>query len=150
MANINKTGRITALFAVFFFSSSMAMAEVTKTTTPSSPPATTEQTQQPTTKTDQTKKTKKDKKDEENPGSSMISMATMFMTTVAPTGSTMMMSDDKKAKLIIDAKSDAAAYIASNGKVRGAYLESAIQMLRKDASVEQADDTQLAQAILSW
>lgn len=55
-------------------------------------------------------------------------------------------------KLILAAQDDAAAFIASDGQLRGAQLESALAFLREELRQTQpklnASDLELAQAIL--
>lgn len=51
-------------------------------------------------------------------------------------------------KLIIAAHDDAAAFVASDGQLRGAQLESALHYLRKTRPKLHAGDLELAQAIL--
>ncbi|KTB61022.1 DUF2388 domain-containing protein [Pseudomonas syringae] len=51
-------------------------------------------------------------------------------------------------KLIMAAKDDAAAFIASDGHLRGARLESALHALRQADVKLHASDLELAQAIL--
>ena len=53
-------------------------------------------------------------------------------------------------KLVLEARDDAASFVASDGRIRGAQLEAAIRHLReKDASALRASDMQLAKAILA-
>ncbi|HDR3019958.1 DUF2388 domain-containing protein [Pseudomonas aeruginosa] len=52
-------------------------------------------------------------------------------------------------KLIVAAQDDAGSYIASDGAIRGPYLEAALQKLRKDNPDLQASDMELASAILA-
>lgn len=54
-------------------------------------------------------------------------------------------SDDK---IVLAARDDAASFVASQGEIRGARLEAALQHIRQQAPQLQADDLQLAQAIL--
>ncbi|WP_437879597.1 DUF2388 domain-containing protein [Pseudomonas sp. LRF_L74] len=54
----------------------------------------------------------------------------------------------KDHKLIVAAQDDAGAFVASDGKVRGAYLEAALDRVRSDNPGLQASDAELAQAIL--
>lgn len=55
--------------------------------------------------------------------------------------------DDKR---IVAARDDAAAFVASNGEIRGARLQAALLALReRDADARQASDLQLAQALLA-
>ncbi|RMQ22856.1 hypothetical protein ALQ07_02640 [Pseudomonas syringae pv. actinidiae] len=51
-------------------------------------------------------------------------------------------------KLIIAARDDAAAFVASGGAMRGARLESALLALREANAKLHASDLELAQAIL--
>ncbi len=51
-------------------------------------------------------------------------------------------------KLIIAAQDDAAAFVATNGELRGAQLESALMALRQAKPKLSATDLELAQAIL--
>lgn len=51
-------------------------------------------------------------------------------------------------KLIVAAQDDAAAFIASDGELRGARLESALMALRQAQPKLSASDLELAQAIL--
>ncbi|AYC34744.1 DUF2388 domain-containing protein [Pseudomonas cavernae] len=69
-------------------------------------------------------------------------------TTGATTASTYLsLKDDDK--LILPAKDDASAFIASGGQIRGPYLEAALQQLRRDHPGLQASDEELATAILA-
>ncbi len=52
-------------------------------------------------------------------------------------------------KVVLAAKDDAASFVATDGAVRGAQLETALQHIRKRMPALQADDVQLAQAILA-
>lgn len=52
-------------------------------------------------------------------------------------------------KIVREARDDAASFVASQGDIRGAKLESAFAHIRKAAPQMQASDAQLAQAILA-
>jgi len=53
-------------------------------------------------------------------------------------------------KVVLQARDDAASFVASNGRIRGAQLEAALRQLReRDAEKHRASDMQLAQAILA-
>ena len=53
-------------------------------------------------------------------------------------------------KVVLQARDDAASFVASDGRIRGAQLESALRALReRDPGARQASDLQLAQAILA-
>ena len=51
-------------------------------------------------------------------------------------------------KLIIAAQDDAAVFVATDGELRGAQLESALMVLRQTEPKLSASDLELAQAIL--
>lgn len=51
-------------------------------------------------------------------------------------------------KLLLAAQDDAAAFVASDGHLRGAQLESALHYLRQSQPKLSASDLELAQAIL--
>ncbi len=53
-------------------------------------------------------------------------------------------------KIVVQAREDAASFVASNGRIRGAQLEAALRHLREqDEAARNASDMQLAQAILA-
>lgn len=53
-------------------------------------------------------------------------------------------------KVVLQAREDAASFVASNGRIRGAQLEAALRHLREqDPEAREASDMQLAQAILA-
>ena len=53
-------------------------------------------------------------------------------------------------KVVSQARDDAASFVASDGRIRGAQLESALRHLRERYAIAQrASDMQLAQAILA-
>jgi uncharacterized protein (TIGR02448 family) len=53
-------------------------------------------------------------------------------------------------KVVLQARDDAASFVASDGRIRGAQLEAALRHLREtNASALRASDLQLAQAILA-
>ena len=54
-------------------------------------------------------------------------------------------------KVVLQARDDAASFVASDGRIRGAQLEAALRQLReRDADARRASDMQLAQAILAF
>ncbi|PAU53120.1 DUF2388 domain-containing protein [Pseudomonas indica] len=55
----------------------------------------------------------------------------------------------KDDKLIVAAKDDASSFVASNGEIRGPYLEAALQRIRDQHPGVKADDMELATAILA-
>ncbi len=53
-------------------------------------------------------------------------------------------------KLVLQARDDAASFVASDGRIRGAQLEAALRHLREhNAGALRASDMQLAKAILA-
>lgn len=52
-------------------------------------------------------------------------------------------------KIVLAARDDAAAFVASQGDIRGVRLEAALQHIRQQVPTLQGDDMQLASAILS-
>lgn len=53
-------------------------------------------------------------------------------------------------KVVLQARDDAASFVASDGRIRGAQLEAALLHLReRNAGAQRATDMQLAQAILT-
>ncbi len=53
-------------------------------------------------------------------------------------------------KVVLQARDDAASFVASEGRIRGARLEAAMRLLReRHAAARDASDMQLAQAILA-
>lgn len=53
-------------------------------------------------------------------------------------------------KVLLDAREDAAGFVASDGAIRGAWLEAAlIQLRERDASARDASDMALARKILA-
>lgn len=65
----------------------------------------------------------------------------------ATTGSTYLTFKDHK--LIVAAQDDAGSYVASNGVIRGPFLEAAIQQVRSENPDLKASDMELANAILA-
>ena len=59
-------------------------------------------------------------------------------------------STSGKDKVVLQARDDAASFVASDGRIRGAQLEAALRHLREhNAGAQRASDMQLAQAILA-
>lgn len=69
-------------------------------------------------------------------------------TVVSGYATSMVTSAPFDHKLLIAAQDDAAAFIASDGQLRGAQLESALDYLRRTQPKLHASDLELAQAIL--
>ena len=70
----------------------------------------------------------------------------------ASSGGTSASSDSTSGddKVVLQARDDAASFVASDGRIRGAQLEAALRHLReRDAAARRASDMQLAQAILA-
>lgn len=58
--------------------------------------------------------------------------------------------DDDDDKIVLEARDDAASFIASEGAIRGAHLEAALQHIRRQSPQLEASDRQLAEAILAF
>ena len=66
----------------------------------------------------------------------------------ASSGSTS--GDGKDDKVVLQARDDAASFVATDGRIRGAQLEAALRHLReRNAGALRASDMQLARAILA-
>ena len=72
--------------------------------------------------------------------------ASLVNTVEGTSDITSNLGDDK---LVLDAKDDAARFVASNGESRGAQLEAALKHIRTQAPALHATDLQLAGAILA-
>ncbi len=70
------------------------------------------------------------------------------LSSGATTGSFYLTSRDDH-KVIVNVQEDAGSYIASNGAIRGPYLEAALQKARAEHPGLTATDDELAQAILT-
>lgn len=55
----------------------------------------------------------------------------------------------KDDKLIVAAQDDAGSFVASDGQIRGPYLEAALRQMRQQQPQLQASDMELATAILT-
>lgn len=56
-----------------------------------------------------------------------------------------------KSKIIYNAKNDAATFVATNGQLKGTYLEAAFNLLRHEKpDYKRVDDMSLAKAILAF
>jgi uncharacterized protein (TIGR02448 family) len=69
------------------------------------------------------------------------------LTSGATTGTSYLTSRDHK--LVVAAQDDAGSFVASDGAIRGPYLEAAIQKVRANHPGLQATDMELANAILA-
>ncbi|WP_442513497.1 DUF2388 domain-containing protein [Pseudomonas promysalinigenes] len=69
------------------------------------------------------------------------------MTSGATTASSYITSRDHK--LVLAAQDDAGSFVASNGEIRGPFLEQALQQVRAQHPTLQASDMELANAILA-
>ncbi len=59
-------------------------------------------------------------------------------------------SRKKQDQKIVDARDDAAAFVASDGGILGAHLEAALSLLGDFRSENSVDEMQLAKAILAY
>ncbi len=69
------------------------------------------------------------------------------MTSGATTASSYLTSKDHK--MVVAAQDDAGSFVASEGAIRGTYLEAALRKVRADNPGMQATDMDLANAILA-
>ncbi|WP_347900959.1 DUF2388 domain-containing protein [Pseudomonas purpurea] len=72
------------------------------------------------------------------------------MATLAPTKLSEESSDasNDRKQVLVYARDDAAAFIATQGKYRGAYLESALGWVREQGTAGASSDIELAHQIL--
>lgn len=84
--------------------------------------------------------------------------ATSFVVTTDSLVAGMMSSSESTSdisssfgddKIVLAARGDAASFVASAGAIRGVHLQAALQHIRQQLPRLQADDLQLAEAILS-
>jgi uncharacterized protein (TIGR02448 family) len=72
----------------------------------------------------------------------------MSASSVGTSASSKTTSPDNK--VVLQARDDAASFVASDGRIRGVQLEAALRHLReRNADAKRATDMQLAQAILA-
>ncbi|WP_301151369.1 DUF2388 domain-containing protein [Metapseudomonas otitidis] len=78
-------------------------------------------------------------------------MADTFWRNVISSGATTASTyvTFKDHKLIIAAREDASSFVASDGQIRGPYLEAALRQVRADNPGLTASDEELASAILA-
>ncbi|CAK17926.1 DUF2388 domain-containing protein [Pseudomonas entomophila] len=78
-------------------------------------------------------------------------MADTFWRNVISSGATTASTylTFKDHKLIVAAQDDAGSFVASEGAIRGPYLEAAMRQVRADNPGVQASDMELANAILA-
>ncbi|CAN7177905.1 DUF2388 domain-containing protein [Aquipseudomonas alcaligenes] len=78
-------------------------------------------------------------------------MADTFWRNVLSSGATTASTyvTFKDHKLIVAAREDASSFVASDGVIRGPFLEAALKQVRADNPGIQASDEELATAILA-
>jgi len=78
-------------------------------------------------------------------------MADTFWRNVISSGATTASTyvTFKDHKLIVAAREDASSFVASDGQIRGPYLEAALRQVRADNPGLTAGDEELASAILA-
>lgn len=78
-------------------------------------------------------------------------MADTFWRNVISSGATTASTyvTFKDNKLIVAAREDASSFVASDGQIRGPYLEAALRQVRADNPGLTASDEELASAILA-
>ncbi|MGC5699068.1 DUF2388 domain-containing protein [Pseudomonas sp. NFXW11] len=75
-----------------------------------------------------------------------LSMSGVLSSSEGTSNISSSFSDDK---IVLAARSDAAAFVASDGQLRGVRLESALERIRRLWPESQHSDAQLAAAILT-
>ena len=70
-----------------------------------------------------------------------------ILSSGATTASTYLTVKDKK--MIVPLRDDASSFVASDGQIRGPYLQALLQQVRERAPQLQASDMELAQAVLA-
>lgn len=87
---------------------------------------------------------------------SSLASASSFIGTTDMIGSALVGTSESTTnltsgddKVVLAAREDAASFVASAGEIRGAQLESALQLIRAKAPALQASDLELAEAILA-
>ncbi|ROL65642.1 hypothetical protein BLX41_25145 [Pseudomonas protegens] len=73
----------------------------------------------------------------------------MSLTLSSTEGSSKASSSFKDNKLVLAAKTDAAAFVASAGEIRGARLEAALLHIRQVLGAPRYTDLELASSILA-
>ncbi|MBA1203954.1 DUF2388 domain-containing protein [Pseudomonas capeferrum] len=85
-----------------------------------------------------------------NASSFVVTTDAVVRAVAASTDATSDLSSSlRDDKIVQAARDDAASFVGSEGAIRGAKLESAFAHIRQQAPALQADDAQLAQAILA-
>src|SRR5690606_31848599 len=87
---------------------------------------------------------------------SSLASASSFIGTTDMIGSALVGTSESTTnltsgddKVVLAAREDAASFVASAGEIRGAQLESALQLIRAKAPALQVTDLELAEAILA-
>lgn len=76
--------------------------------------------------------------------------ASSFASSASSAGSATSGSTSGDDKVVLQARADAASFVASEGRIRGVRLEAALRLLREQrADARAASDMQLARAILA-
>jgi len=75
------------------------------------------------------------------------SFVRQVLSSGATTGSTYLTFKDKK--LVANVREDAGSFVASDGAIRGPYLEATLVQLRSEQPQLQASDLELARALLA-
>ncbi|WP_120994296.1 DUF2388 domain-containing protein [Stutzerimonas urumqiensis] len=80
-------------------------------------------------------------------GSAVADTLRDILSSGATTASTYMTFKDEK--LVVGAQEDASLFVASDGAIRGAYLEAALKQMRAEHPHLEHSDMALAKAILA-
>ncbi|UYL08623.1 DUF2388 domain-containing protein [Bdellovibrio sp. SKB1291214] len=79
----------------------------------------------------------------------LISGATVAVTSAPTFLTAKTAADNAIEKMIVEAKDDAAVFVATQGQVRGVYLQRALDHIRKSNPRLIASDLQLAERIIA-
>jgi uncharacterized protein (TIGR02448 family) len=84
-----------------------------------------------------------------NETAGLISGATVAVTSAPTFLTAKTAADNAIPKIILDAREDAAVFVATEGHVRGVHLQNALEYIRKNNPRLFATDLQLAERIIT-
>lgn len=79
----------------------------------------------------------------------LISGATVAVTSAPTFLTAKTAADNAIEKMIVEAKDDAAVFVATQGQVRGVYLQRALEYIRRNNPKFVASDLQIAERIIA-
>ncbi|WP_236232878.1 DUF2388 domain-containing protein [Pseudomonas tohonis] len=80
-------------------------------------------------------------------GSGSWLLSSSAATTFAPATTSNLSQEERQPGIQAQARDDAMAFVASDGRIRGAQLEQALQALHQQPATAGADDMSLARAL---